>query len=67
MKPHREKDQEMTKKHYISLAQDFAHLLNVCNEDERRGAIDAINIVMNALKAQNQEFNKDKFKQACGL
>jgi hypothetical protein len=57
----------MTRKNYRELAQDFANLLNMCNEDERRGAIDAINIVMNSLKAENSAFNKDKFKEACGL
>lgn len=57
----------MTKKHYTELAREFAHLLNVCNEDERRGAKDAINILMNALKAENSSFSKDKFREACGL
>ena len=63
----KEKDKTMTRKHYRELAEDFAQLLNVCNEDERRGAIDAIKILMNSLKAENPAFSKDKFQEACGL
>jgi hypothetical protein len=49
------------------MAEDFANLLNVCNDEERRGAKDAIKILMNALKAENSAFSKDKFQEACGL
>jgi hypothetical protein len=57
----------MTRKDYRAMAEDFANLLNVCNDDERRGAKDAIKILMNALKAENSAFSKDKFQEACGL
>ena len=57
----------MRRKDYRILAEDFAILLNVCTEDERRGVKNAIDILMNALKAENQLFDKDRFRVACGL
>ena len=57
----------MRRKDYRILAEDFAILLNVCTEDEHRGVKNAINILMNALKAENQLFDKDRFRVACGL
>ena len=57
----------MTRKHYTQIAQEFRDLLNVSSTEERRGVVGAISVVMTALKAENQAFNKDRFKEACGL
>jgi hypothetical protein len=56
----------LTEKQYAQLTEDFTHLLNVCNEDERRGAKDAINILMNALKGDDL-WASELFREACGL
>lgn len=57
----------MTRKHYNALATEFAHLIRISNEDERRGAKDAIRIVADALKAENSAFDRQRFYTACGL
>lgn len=57
----------MTKKHYVALARELAHLLATATAEEAVGIRGAIRVMATEMKAENRAFDRERFLTACGM
>jgi hypothetical protein len=58
----------MTKKHFIEMAEEFRFALEATDMPEARaGVILAIEGFIRVARSVNSQFNRDRFRRACGL